>query len=61
MQFEMTSTQFAEAVRLEIKYSEMSAEATVQDAGCEMLRHVSYLAQYNADQFSRVKAWAKEQ
>ena len=26
-----------------------------------MLKHVSSLAQHNADQFSRVEAWAKEQ
>ena len=61
MQFETASTQFAEEVRLVIKYSEMSAEARRQDAGREMLMHVSSLAQHNADQFSRVEAWAKEQ
>ena len=61
MQFEMTFTQFAEEVWLAIKYSEMSAEARVQDAGQEMLKHVSSLAQHNADQFSRVEVWAKEQ
>ena len=37
MQFETASTQFAEAVRLAIKYSEMSAEARAQDTGREML------------------------
>ena len=26
-----------------------------------MLKHVSTLAQHNADQFSQVEAWAKEQ
>ena len=61
MKFEMASTQFAEEVRLAIKYSEMTAEARAQDAGKEMLKHVSTLAQHNADQFSRVEAWAKEQ
>ena len=61
MQFETASTQFAEEVRLAIKYSEMTGEARVQDAGKEMLKHVSTLAQHNADQFSRVEAWAKEQ
>ena len=61
MQFEMASTQFVEEVRLEMKYSEMTAEARAQDAGKEMLKHVSTLAQHNADQFSRVEAWAKEQ
>ena len=61
MHFETASTQFAEEVRLAIKYSEMSAEARTQDAGREMLKHVSFLAQHNADQFSRVEAWAKEQ
>ena len=60
MQFETASTQFAEEVRLVIKYSEMTAEARAQDAGMEMLKHVSTLAQHNADQFSRVEAWAKE-
>ena len=39
----------------------MSAEARTQDAGREMLKHVSSLAQHNADQFSQVEAWAKEQ
>ena len=39
----------------------MTAKARAQDAGMEMLKHVSTLAQYNADQFSRVEAWAKEQ
>ena len=39
----------------------MTAEARAQDAGKEMLKHVSTLAQHNADQFSRVEAWAKEQ
>ena len=38
----------------------MSAEARTRDAGREMLKHVSSLAQHNADQFSRVEAWAKE-
>ena len=52
MQFETLSTQFAEEVRLVIKYSEMTAEARAQDAGKEMIKHVSTLAQYNADQFS---------
>ena len=61
MQFETASTQFAEEVRLAIKYSEMSAEARTQDAGSEMLKHVSSLAQHNADQFSWVEAWVKEQ
>ena len=61
MQFETAFTQFAEEVRLAIKYSEMSAEARTQDAGREMLKHISSLAQHNADQFSRVEAWAKEQ
>ena len=61
MQFETASTQFAEEVRLAIKYSEMTAEARAQDAGKEMLKHVSTLAHHNADQFSRVEAWAKEQ
>ena len=37
MQFETTSTQFADDVRLAIKHSEMSAKARAQDAGCEML------------------------
>ena len=60
MQFETASTQFAEEVRLAIKYSEMSAEASTQDAGREMLKHVSSLAQHNAEQCSRVEAWAKE-
>ena len=51
MQFETASTQFAEEVRLAIKYSEMSAdsEARTQDAGCETLKNVSSLAQHNAD------------
>ena len=61
MQFETPSTKFEEEVRLAIKYSEMSAEARTQDAGCEMLKHISSLAQHNADQFSWVEAWAKEQ
>ena len=61
MQFETASTQFTEEVWLAIKYSEMSAEARTLDAGCEMLKHVSSLAQHNADQFSRVEVWAKEQ
>ena len=61
MQFETASIQFAEEVQLAIKYSEMTAEARVQDAVKEMLKHVSTLAQHNADQFSRVEAWAKEQ
>ena len=61
MQFETASTQFAEEVRLAIKFSEMSAKARTQDAGREMLKHVSFLAQHNADQFSRLEAWAKEQ
>ena len=61
MQCETAFPQFAEEGRLVIKYSKMSAEARVQDAGQEMLKHVSSLAQHNADQFSRVEAWAKEQ
>ena len=61
MKFETVSTQFAEDVRLAIKYSEISAEARTQDAGREMLKHVSSLAQHNADQFSWVEALAKEQ
>ena len=61
MQFETASTQFAEEVRLAIKYSEMSAEARAQDAGCEMRKHVSSLALHNTDQFSRVEAWVKKQ
>ena len=61
MQFETASTQFAEEVRLAIKYSEMSAKARTQDARREMLKHVRSLAQHNADQFSQVEAWAKEQ
>ena len=61
MQFETASMQFAEEVRLAIKYSGMTAEARAQEAGKEMLKHVSILAQHNADQFSRVEAWAKEQ
>ena len=60
MQFETASTQFAEDVRLAIKHSEMLAEARMQDAGREMLKHISSLAQHNADQFSREEAWAKE-
>ena len=56
MQFEAASSQFAEEVRLALKYSAMSAEARMQDAGREMLKHVSTLAQHNADQFSRVEA-----
>ena len=61
MQFETASTQFMEEVRLAIKYSEMSAEVRAQDAGKEMLKHSCTLAQHNADQFSCVEAWAKEQ
>ena len=61
MQFETASTQFAEEVRLSIKYFEMSAMARAQDAGCEMLKHVCSLAPHNADQFSRVEAWVKDQ
>ena len=61
MQFETASTHFAEEVRLVMKYSEMTAEASAQAAGKEMLKHVSTLAQHNADQFSRVEAWVKEQ
>ena len=60
MQFEIASTQFPEEIWLAIKYSEMSAEARTQDTGREMLKHVSSLAQHNADQFSRVEVWAKE-
>ena len=55
MQFETASTQFAQEVQMAIKYSETSAEARAQDAGREMLKHVSSLAQHNADQFSRVE------
>ena len=44
-----------------MKYSEMIAEARAQDAGKEMLKQVSILALHNADQFSRVEAWANEQ
>ena len=61
MQCVTASTQFAEEVRLAMKYSEMTAETRVQDTGHEMLKHVSSLAQYNADQFSWEEAWAKEQ
>ena len=61
MWLETTSTQFAEEVRLAIKYSEMSAEARAQDARREMLKHISSLAQHNADQFAQVEAWTKEQ
>ena len=61
MQFKTSSTQFAYEVRLAIKYSEMTAEARAQDAGKEMQKHISTPAQHNADQFSRVEAWAKEQ
>ena len=61
MQFETASTQFAEEVRLAIKCSAMSAETRAKDAGHEILKHVSSLAQHNADQFSLVEAWAKEQ
>ena len=61
MQFETASTHFAEEVQLAIKYSVMTAKARAQDAGKEMLKHVSTLAQHNADQFSWVEAWAKEQ
>ena len=61
MQFEMASTQFTEEVRPAIKYSEMSAQARTHDAGRKMLKHVSSLAQHNAEQFSQVEAWAKEQ
>ena len=61
MKFETASTQFAEEFRLAIKYSEMSAEARTQEAGRKMLKHVSSLAQHNADQFSWVEAWGKEQ
>ena len=39
----------------------MTAEDRAQDAGKEMLKHVSTLAQHNANQFSWVEAWAKEQ
>ena len=61
IRFERASTQFTEEVWLAITYSDISAEARMQDAGHEMLKHVSSLAQHNADQFSRVEAWAKEQ
>ena len=37
MQFEAASTQFVEEVRRAIKYSKMSDETRVQDAGREML------------------------
>ena len=57
----MVSTQFVEEVRLAIKYSEMSAKARAQEAGREMLKHVSSLVQHNADQFLWVEASAKEQ
>ena len=61
MQFETASTLFAEEVWLAIKYSKMSAEARMQHAGRDMLKHDSSLSQHNVDQFSRVEAWAKEQ
>ena len=61
MQFETASTQFAEQVRLAIKYSEMSAEARTQDTGREMLKYISSLVQHNADHFSQVEVWAMEQ
>ena len=61
MQFATASIQFTEEVRLAIKYSKLKAKAREQDAGCEMLMHVSTLAQHNADQFSQLEAWAKEQ
>ena len=61
MQFDTASTQFAKEIRLAIKYCEMTAEYRAQDAGKEMLKLVSTLAQHNADQISRVEAWAKEQ
>ena len=61
LQFETVSSKFAEEVWLAIKYSEMTTEARAQDAGKEMLKHVSTLAQHNANQFSQVEAWAKEQ
>ena len=61
MQFETASTQFAEEVRLAIKYSEMTDDARAQDTGKEMLKHVSTLAQHYADQLTGVEAWAKEQ
>ena len=60
-QFQTASTQFVEELRLAIKYSEMTAEARVQDTGKEILKHVSTLAHHNANQFSQVEAWAKEQ
>ena len=60
MQFATASTQFAEEVRLAIKYSELTAEARAQDTGKEMLKHVSTRAQQNADQFSWVETWAKK-
>ena len=60
MQFQTASTQFTEEVWLVIKSPEMTAEARAQDAGKKILKHVSTLAQHNADQFSRVEAWAKE-
>ena len=44
-----------------MKYSEMKAEARARDAVKEMLKHVSTLAQHNAEQFSQVEALAKEQ
>ena len=49
IQFETASNQFAEEVRLAIKYSEISAKARTKDAGREMLKHLSTLAQHNAD------------
>ena len=39
----------------------MSAKARTQNTGRKVLKHVSSLAQHNADQFSRVEGWAKEQ
>ena len=61
MQFKTASTEFSEEVWLAIKYSEMTAEARLQDTGKEMLKHISTLAQHNADQFLWVEAWAKKQ
>ena len=39
----------------------MLGEDRAQDAVRKMLKHVSSLALHNADQFSWVEAWAKEQ
>ena len=55
MEFETASTQFAEEVRLAIKYSDMTAEARGEDAGKEMLKHVSSLAQHTPTNFRKWK------